>query len=424
MVFYPILPIYFRIAGVPSYKLLVVMCTVLYILGYRRKVLIRKADCRVIILLAGLWFLINAVHKSINGMINVILDYVLVFFLLFSYFDSREKIEDGLSVLLNTSMVMSALGFFEFLTNKSLFTLIDTGTATDSSPELQMRGVFSRSEASFGHAIPFAIYLSMNAIIALYFFYETGKKKYKYMFIVLSIAILTTISRAPIIVFVAGVAFLLGMIGMKKLLVNAAKGIIGTGILLLVLFFAFPEVYNSFSFIVNVVLGVFSENALNRIGVFQNANPFEYRLALFSIAGDLVRGKIVFGTGNAIEHFTWGNNPYSSNLHYSIDNAYLYWLVRYGVVGLITSIIPLVSAVWLSFKNRKNDKLFIAFFSVFVVVIMNYFSVASLSEARTWIILFVMCWALSRIVKVRAVDPKNTQLDTRLRASDNIIGSI
>ena len=184
--------------------------------------------------------------------------------------------------------------------------------------------------------------------------------------------------------------------GMHKLLKSIGKVAIVAAVLLLVTYIALPTVFSGLSFIWNVMAGVFSENALLRAGDFQNSNPFEYRLALFSIARNLVRGKELFGTGNIIEQFVYGNNPYSSNLHYSIDNAYLYWLVRYGIVGLITNLIPLLTCIGISLPRCRKEKIYALFLAIGLILALNWVSVASLAESKIWFILFAMIWSMPR----------------------------
>lgn len=72
--------------------------------------------------------------------------------MLLDYFNSRERVEEGLEVLMNTASVMCFFGLFDFFTKRNLFSFIYSGNATDTTPDLQMRGIFARSEASFGHA--------------------------------------------------------------------------------------------------------------------------------------------------------------------------------------------------------------------------------------------------------------------------------
>ena len=396
LILYPILPGYFRIMGTRAYKFLSIFCAGAYLISTRRQFKIKSKNFGMILGLAGLWILLNLVHYSTSGIINTILDYVLVLYMLLDYFNSRERVEEGLEVLMNTASVMCFFGLFDFFTKRNLFSFIYSGNATDTTPDLQMRGIFARSEASFGHAIPFAIYLSINALIALYFFNKTGKKKYQYLFLLLSLTLITTISRAPILVYIIGLTIFMALMGMHKLLKSIGKVAIVAAVLLLVTYIALPTVFSGLSFIWNVMAGVFSENALLRAGDFQNSNPFEYRLALFSIARNLVRGKELFGTGNIIEQFVYGNNPYSSNLHYSIDNAYLYWLVRYGIVGLITNLIPLLTCIGISLPRCRKEKIYALFLAIGLILALNWFSVASLAESKIWFILFAMIWSTPR----------------------------
>lgn len=388
---YPIVPSYTRIAGVPVYKLLVITYALAYLFVCR----IPRRNIGLIVSVVGLWIIANLYHFSASGLMNVVIDYILVMIPLLDYFTSKEKVEEGLEIILKCSMLMCICGISNFITKKNIFSIIYNGSELDATPDLQMRGTLARSEASFAHAIPFGIYLSVNALFALYFYNKTKEKKYKYMFILLVITLLTTISRAPILIFFAVVLLFLGMMGLKKLVTGVIRGIAAFVIMLAVLYFALPNVFNNLSFIVNAVLGIFSDNALARTGAFEDANPFTYRLSLYSSIGNLLSGHWIFGNGSVVQSFYYGNV-----LHSSIDNAYLAWLVRYGLVGLLANVIPLAGALIISFKRRKKDRIYILFFAVSMIFMLNWFSVARLSEARLWAIVYLMIWGLRDVEKV------------------------
>lgn len=388
---YPILPSYTRIAGVPVHKWLAIAYAVAYLCTYIQgnTIKIAKKNIGLLVSVIGLWVAANLYHFSVRGLLNVVIDYLLVMVPLLDYFTTKERVEDGLELILKCSMVMCVCGLSDFITQKNIFSFLFIGSELDSTPDLQMRGAFARSEATFAHAIPFGIYLSVNALIALYFYNKTKENKYKYMFILLMVTLMTTISRAPILIFLIGVLIFLGMMGFKKVVTGVIRSIIVVSVMLVVLYFVSPNAFNSISFISNTVLGVFFENALQRAGAFENANPFAYRLSLYSSIGNILSGNWIFGNGNVIQSFYYG-----SYLHSSIDNAYLAWLVRYGIVGLLANVIPLVGAIIISFRRRMKDNIFILSFVITLMFMLNWFSVARLSEARLWSIIFLMIWGL------------------------------
>jgi hypothetical protein len=135
------------------------------------------------------------------------------------------------------------------------------------------------------------------------------------------------------------------MLGKKRLFKGVLIGIGVFAVVVIGTYLLAPKMFDSMSFVFNVILGVFSENALARAGDFSNSNPFTYRLALYSISFELIKGKVLFGTGQAINEFAYGSFLYSSSLHYSIDNAYLSTLVTNGVFGLLATILEVMCVV-------------------------------------------------------------------------------
>ena len=395
---YPVLPAYFRIAGIPSYKVVAFLYFLVYAMASfkGKKLRVKKSFFYIICIILFLRIPGQVVHGNTTEVFNIILEYVVILIPLLDYHDCKEKIEEGLHVLLNVSMPMAFMGIFEFLTKASLFAYLYNGNGTEASPELQMRGIFARSEASFGQAIPFAIYLSVNAFIALYFYNKKNDKKYLYMLFVLIAAQFTTISRAPILIFIFMLAVYMKMLGKQQLLKGVLVSIGIIAVIMIGSYFIAPSLYNSITFIFNVLLGVFSENALARAGEFSNSNPFTYRLALYSISLNLIKGKALFGTGQAINEFAYGSFRYTNTLHFSIDNAYLSTLVTNGIFGLLATVYEIVLAIKATFSRRKSDKLYLFFLMATVLLALNWFSVAKMGTARIWLILFAMILAVSK----------------------------
>ena len=396
---YPVLPNYFRIAGIPSYKIAAFLYFIFYLMASlgKRGLRLNKRYftiicCILLIRLPGQLY-----YGNYSEILNLIIEYVLVMVPLLDYHNNKERIEESLHWLLNTSIIMCFFGIFEFITKTNLFSFIYNGNGTEVSPDLQMRGIFARSEASFGHAIPFAIYLSINALIALYYYDQKKDKKYLYKLLTLVATLLMTISRAPILVFILCVTVFMKMLGKHHLV----KGIIiGSGSVVAVLigsYFLAPNLYNGISFIFNVLLGVFSENALARAGEFSNSNPFAYRLALYSISLSLIKGHTLFGTGQAINEFAYGSFRYTNSLHYSIDNAYLSTLVTNGVLGLLATIIEVVIGITYTFKRRKEDTIYILLMIITVLLSLNWLSVAKMATEKVWIIIFALILSTTRL---------------------------
>ena len=391
------------------YKWLAIAYAVTYLYAYiqGRTIKIAKKNIGLLVSVIGLWFAANMYHFSVSGLLNVVIDYLLVMVPLLDYFTTKERVEDGLELILKCSMVMCICGLSDFITKHNIFSFLFNGSELDSTPDLQMRGAFARSEATFAHAIPFGIYLSVNALIALYFYNKTKENKYKYMFFLLIITLLTTISRAPILISLVGLLMFLGMMGFKKVVTGVIRGVAVVAVLMVILYLVLPDAFNSISFIGNAVLGIFSENALQRAGAFENANPFAYRLSLYSSIGNILSGNWLFGNGNVTQSFYYG-----SYLHSSIDNAYLAWLVRYGIVGFLANVIPLVGAIIISFRRRSKDNIFILFFVITLMFMLNWFAVARLSEARLWSIIFLMVWGLRSKNASKVITSEQYQIST------------
>jgi len=326
---YPVMPDYFRIFGLPSGAVLASAFVLLSFLNINNLFIIKKRDASVALAVTILLCTPYVVHREYTTAIKNFIEYALVFLMLGKYFKKREQIDQSLKIIITVASITCFFGLFEFVTGKSLFTPFYSGVSTDLSPTLQMRGAFSRSEASFGHAITYAIYLGMCALLDSMYIIKTNRLKYKVIYILLVVTLFTTMSRAPIILFVFCQLIVLYLFGFKKLISTVIKVVAGLMIVGGVIFVMAPSLFSNFQYMINVVLAIFSEGAASQVGDIQNANPFDYRLKLLEIIPQYIKGSLLFGHGISLSL----NFSILGHTYVSIDNGYLVWLFRYGIVG-------------------------------------------------------------------------------------------
>ena len=258
-----------------------------------------------------------------------------------------------MDVIVTVSFIMCFFGLFEFITHISLFTPFYSGVATDLNPTLQSRGIFARSETSFGHAITFGIYIGFCSLIDTLLFFITKKKKYVFFLIVLVVTLFSTVSRAPIIIFVISEMIMLYLFGFTKLIKTIIKVsfILASGVLVLSL--VFPSVFLSVQTIFNMVMGVFSSEFAESAGDYQNADAFLYRVELMRVLPSLISNNWLIGMGSALNFRFYMLGHY----YRSIDNAYLLWILRCGVVGLAGFIIYQINIIINSFKVKSHSQI-------------------------------------------------------------------
>ena len=395
---YPIAPGYFKIFGFDSGVVLSFLFCIIYIFFKGKSHLrIKKSHLSIVGVFLLLMLLPLIFHGEITRLVRVIFEYGITLLILMDYFDSERKIDKAINILIIVATIMCFFGIYESLFGKNFFTFLFNGSELDLTPDLQMRGAFARSETTFGHAIPYAIYLSIVGLLTSYNCFVNKDRRYLFSYILIVLNIVLSISRAPIIVFFISQVLLLYLAGLKTFVRTIGR--IMVAIILLTLFVSWmsPSFLNSITSMVTMVLAVFSENAAQQIGYITNANPFTYRIELIKVLPQYFEGHIIFGHGDS-ERITFNMLGHS---YYSVDNSYLAWTLKYGIIGLIGNVIPIVKTIKSSIKYRDKNPVFIAFISIGVCYMLNLFAVAQLGEYKIWIIVLSLVFSYMNLYRTK-----------------------
>lgn len=395
---YPIAPGYFKIAGLDSgvalalgYAFVYLICKVLEGESFR----VSKRILRLIVTALLLIMIPLVTSVDVPRIIRTAIEYGVIPIYLYDYADDQNKIRELFDCLILVAAVMSIIGTIEFFTKTSIFTaLYNSGNRTDLAPDLQVRGNFVRSETTFGHAISYAIYLSFCGLIALQRVLTTPKRLYCIEYLLILLNLILTVSRAPILIFFVVQLVLLGLNGRTQLIKYCGRVAAVIAIVIAALKIVAQQFFEQLQSIFDIVLAVFSESAAKRVGDVSNANPFEYRLGLLKVIPPIIKNKLLLGNGSFYQiHFSLFGHTYSS-----VDNAYLTWLVHYGLIGLIGYLIPIIVVFCAGVRMRKysNGKILIC---IAIVYIANLFSVAAMYEYKAFIIIYslALCESLSFI---------------------------
>jgi hypothetical protein len=393
IILYPIAPGYFKIAGLDSGVIIALVYSFAYMLcklSERSELRISKRALTLIIV--DIFFLSLPLLRDGESLrfIRSVFEYVISIICLYDYVTSENKAEEILNIIVCVAAIFGVIGIFEFITKTSIFMPLDNSSGLVSSlgPDLQVRGNFVRSETTFGHAISYAIYLSFCGIIALQRILTTHKFIYKIEYLLIFTGLFCSISRAPIIIFIVTQLFMLVLYGKKRVIGYCIKAIIAIATSLLLLWLFASNIFKQLLTIFDMVLAIFSESAAQRVGDITNANPFIYRLGLLKVIPNIIKGHFFFGNGS-YHQITFSMLGYT---YYSIDNAYLSWLVANGLFGLIGYILPIIAVLYVGARTHfiSSGKIYLC---ISILYIMNLFSVASMYEYKIFLILYSLALA-------------------------------
>lgn len=390
---YPILPGYFKIVNLDSGVFLAIIFCMInfsFILLENKKISISQKLLVMLALCSMLMLIPLLLHGENNRAIRIIIEYFLTPLFFINGIKRKKDIIDAINVVLYVCCALTFCGVIEFISKKSLFVFLFNGSANDFYPSLQMRGSLARIATTFGHSISFAIYLSACALLAFFMYCRTKKKKYLFIYIMILVNIIMTVARFPIIVFVIFQLIMLWNDGYKNFIKTILKVSI-IGVLLVVIGgIIFPKIFETLNAIMLIVGGVFSASAAAKVGDISNANPFIYRFELFKVIPQYFKGHLLFGNGENIGFtFSMLNHKY-----YSIDNAYLEWILKYGICGFCGNIFFLFSG--LPNKYRKKNKENVLCISLIVLYIVNLLSVAQMYEYKFFIVVISMLVAIKK----------------------------
>lgn len=401
---FPILPDYFRVNSRPIYVFVSIL-TFAYAIIYwlnTHKLTVKKDGITVSIILYSILILIPIALSSgfVSAFINSF-KYIAPILITIQFANKEKRWNKIVDIIILTSVPVILLSYFELL-GFNIFSILENFDLGDMGTIAYQRMGILRLESSFGHSIPYAIYLSFISLLVQYKVHTNKDKKVLTMklnafLVVIWLAVILTLSRAPMAVFFL-IQFLNFMrYGAIKKLKLITKAIIAVGFLLLLLFIVgidigilFKTIY---AFIETLtVKGTANSSLLSDFGT--NMNPYEYRLGLFSKVFDYMRNQNI---SFLIGEYGWVST-------FSIDNGFLSILIFNGIFGLVGRLILYCYALFISItmylkRTRYADFYFISTL-IIVGYILNLTSVAEMGELRLFLIIIGLIFSMKRLDKV------------------------
>ncbi len=425
--FYPILPEYFAIdlgskfPLLTASRLLIIIITVyaIYKKGINLMIIYTKDNKLIIYVITFvlLTFLSNAAYLSDGGfkyMLLTFLEKLLLALVLSAIVDSKEKLYGCINCLVMASVILCVFGIVEAVTSNNVFYYLETTTRQLTMTSYQRLNI-TRAEATFGHPICFSVYLLLIIPFIMHYCDITKKNLYRIMFGLAICALISTVSRASIAIFVCSFFVMLFLKNKKerKIYFN----MIGIAIIIILLSLIFVPSLSKFAnqvfaSILNVLGFDFELTDFGR-----NESGILSRLFQFSMIEHVFeKNKFLFGCG--IDYIYKNDVFLRSASGYvkmtSIDNEYLLVFIENGIIGLFAKIFLYFNIWKASFKRRHNDYLGQAFFFAFTMFFVTMFTVCELTTSK---ILWVVIGLFMSYVKYN----NNSSLSQDIDSTDNQI---
>lgn len=391
---YPILPSYFGLSGWPVYTFLGLISSIL-LLGVTRKIRLYKEI--KILLFAYVCMIVPVIrHQELVSVIFFCVDILLIVSCI-NCINSRDTLEKLIDIIIFAAIVLCILSYMEVIFDFNIFSLIEnTDSVGGMGSVAQYRFSYRRAESSFSQSIGYAIYLTFASSFNFYKICTIKRnKRYVLYHLLITLAVILTFSRVPMILYFALQLYFLYIKGFKEG-VKKTIGIIITLLLVIIISSALNFQITIIQDAINMILAMFDSETSSRIaGSFgnDNLNGWAYRLVLITELPRLLGSRWLLGGGQVFANGGFYTSLYKVG---SIDNNYMTVLFRYGLIGLMGKMLYIISGLASSRKLCKAKEYKGIIFgritlATLVVYLINWISVAELRESRMVLLYIIIC---------------------------------
>lgn len=394
---YPVIPPYFKIAGFSFPYICYIVLIACSLSVNRTKLRYRRNTLATVLFL---WMVVNVFlycyHYYFYGTFWIMLLVVAGIVLGNDLRDRHTFVRIILAVSYVTGVVC-IFGIIEALTGFNIWTVFNnSGALININPP---RFGITRIVSFAYQAISYCTFLVLAACLVMYLLNikedvnKKQRKHLKFIYILIVINIVLTLSRSAILIFIISQIMILYGLGAKKLLKTlvrvAAVGIVA----LFILSIAAPEVFRTVKNVYYMIMAVFDSDYTSLIaGEFGNDNlkAIGTRIDIYKWVYETIGNQAMFGVGfNTPFSYEYdaGNIWHTMITKTSIEVEYLLTFYETGYVGLVSEIIVFLAIIILSIKKKfiaSNWEGKMGFnyimFVVMACLVVQYFMVSQSSE--------------------------------------------
>lgn len=371
IIFIPVLPEYFRLAGQPVYQYMAILLLVLIVNKRRISKEDRQMILKMIFPTTVLYFLPRILHGDIMPVISSAIVPISLLLSVFLYLKNEEDIRYILNAFIKVGICMCLFALVEYVFHYNVFSIMETVDLGAIGTNVSFRDGSVRVECSFGTAIACGIYMCAINILCLFRITEDEKNKTWYWngYFLSAIVLYLTQSRMPLLTFI---------------LVNAIYAVRFKRTTKVFILTLLSLVFVLDCLTSRVIFDLIMEYAdLIKAILTKNTSVLDASSAFRTMLGEAL-APIIFqhplaGHGQLfMDNFTfkvWG-------YHFiSVDNNYLGILLQYGIIGLAAQMFPFIYSMILMIRMKLKGVCF-PIFLTFLAYFINLMSVSQMSESR------------------------------------------
>lgn len=422
VIFAPIIPDWFAIAGINARNFLALCLTLALCAFVAKKNRVRmKVNAKFGILISALliWsveqIFIYAYSEDIMEGFYIILRCCIAPCIVMISISSKEQFIHMLKVLAKTSGIVAIFGIIEGVTHFNIFSLLNnTGAVLNYN---HLRFGWLRIISSGNQTNSYCLYLMFMLSILFYIIQICEKKSekriYKIIYLLLWSNVFLTLSRSIILISIALQLILLYFSGFKKFIKSLIIIIICAIIILFIMSMALPELFEKISKIGYMFLAVFdpSYEAMFAAAMGENATDATgHRVLLYQWIAKSMNNNWLLGNGMNTQFkyaYTNTNGIYKwTSYKYSIEVQILNLLYHGGIVTMVTELMLYVACIIQSTKGmlkpeKWEKKISFSFVvtSICVAYFISLFSINRSSEWKLFCIIIALVCAYQRCKK-------------------------
>ncbi len=293
-------------------------------------------------------------HLQFSTGIGFFIDTVLFLILMYNLLQTEQDFQLFINVFLLFLSIYTMLGILECFTGFNIWDL-----TTFTNMQRYRYGLF-RSYGSSTNFTNNAAFLMLCLPIVGWKLQQEKVQKWKYAVIygAVLLNILATLTRSIILCTVILHLIWLVKLGLFKFIKKHFVPIL-IAILVIAIIVNIPAVSNFLKQFINMFIALFDDETASEISTSfgSNADGMGQRWLLYSWIFEAVKDKIFFGLGpNHLFEYVWTTSTGKRMIKSSIENQYLVHLYRYGIVGLTSYLLMVISIISRLWKKRENDR--------------------------------------------------------------------
>lgn len=425
------LPRMLYIAGIYSYRIIIILCAVSAILINVKNI---RIDYNVARLPFYLFYCIALIRfitigNLVSG-IGFVLDSVVLFLLVILIVRTKKDFELFVTIFVAFMAVYSLLGILECVSGFNIWYAI-----TPYNYATQRYGLFRSNGSCINYMNNGALLMLSLPVIAWKIQQkDSGRKLAIFAYILVLINILATLTRTSMLcVFILQAIWLVKLGAFRVINKHILK--ILAGVVICIFVMQIPSVSSVVTNFINMFLALFDDSVANEISSSfgSNAEGTGQRLLLYEWIWESISDNVWFGAGPGnIFSYRWVTSSGTVMTKTSIENEYLITLYRFGIVGLVAYVAMVVSFFINLFKlNRKEAVLLkekpvkLSFTFMVITALLIYYAsgffFAFFEDNKLMYILIALTCCYVRILKNQSVQ---SQEDTEYCENNKTLRSL